>query len=184
VSYPDDWSRVREAISADSRPGDVASFPWTAFRRFDWNDGRTVLDPAPRWLTRPTVVSDDLAVQTSTGVIVVPGDDPRARGIGDALEAGRPLGEVLVGLGIGWALVAEGTPGPTPDLPGWDRVVDGETLVLYAAPGGAIAPRSAGLPLVVAVDALVFGGLMIGLGALTIRRVRRVRARGAGPLVR
>ena len=46
VDYPDDWTRAREVLAADPAPGDVVSLPWSTFRRFEWNLGRTVLDPA------------------------------------------------------------------------------------------------------------------------------------------
>lgn len=177
VDYPGDWGHARAAIEADPRPGDVASFPWTAFRRFAWNDDRTVLDPAPRWMPRTTVVSDDLVVQTPSGPRVVPGDDPRAAAIASALASGTPLGPVLLEQGVGWALVARdvGVSGAAlPTLPGWELVLRGQGLDLYAAPGGVrpvgVDPWEAGT--VIAVDIAVLVGLVLAVGALGMRRVR------------
>lgn len=187
ADYPADWAAVRAAIAASPRPGDVASFPWTAFRRFSWNDDRTVLDPAPRWLPRTTVVSDDLVIEDDGELIVVSGDDPRAQAVGRAVAAGESVAQFLPGLGVGWALVAKGTPGPTPDLEGWEQVLDGSDLALYAAPPGTVAEVVPDARGVAAVDLAVAAALMAGLGALLMRRVRlirRVRAREAGPLVR
>ena len=180
VAYPSDWTAVREEVAASERPGDIASFPWTAFRRFEWNAGRTVLDPAPRWLPRTTVVSDDLAIDTAEGLVVVAGDDPRSQAITGTLAEGGSLARELPALGVGWALVAKGTPGPTPDLQGWDRVFDGPDLTLYAAPAGSVMPFSTDPRGVAAVDLAVLGALLAGWAAIVIRRVR---ARGVRPLV-
>jgi hypothetical protein len=181
VQYPADWSVVREILQTDGRPGDVASFPWMAFRRFAWNADRTILDPAPRWLPRTTLVDDALIVRTADGLVQVSGDDPRARAISAALEDDRPLADVLPGLGIGWVLVARGTPGPQPDLAGWEQVFEGADLALYAAPLPASDPAgSPHLAPVAAVDLLLLGGLVAGIGALGLRRVR---VRGARRLI-
>lgn len=180
VQYPSDWSVVREVLEDDSRSGDVASFPWTAFRRFAWNADRTMLDPAPRWLPRTTVVADGLDVSTPGGIVEVDGDDPRAEAIGAALAAGESLSDVLPAMGIGWVLVATGTPGPVPDLAGWELVVDGDDLDLYASSRPA-EPRPADhVALVAGVDLAIALGLGLGLGALGFRRVR---ARGQPRLV-
>ncbi len=182
VDYPDEWSVVRETLATDARPGDVISFPWTSFRRFAWNDDRTMLDPAPRWLPRTTVVADDLMVSTPSGIVVVSGDDPRAERIGAAVVAGEPVGDLLRQLGIGWALVAKGTPGPVPELPGWAPVLSGEDLDLLVAPSG---PTDLGPPrhlaLVAVVDVAILAGLVAAAGALGLRRVR---VRGRPRLVR
>ena len=180
MDYPDDWAAARSIVQQDARPGDVVSFPWTAFRRFDWNDGRTVLDPAPRWMPRTTVVSDDLSVETRDGVVTVVGDDPRAQAITRALAEGGPVAEALPRSGIGWALVARGTPGPIPVLEGWDLVLDGPDLALYAAPEGSVRASTAEVRVVAAVDLVVGVALLAGLAILLIRRVR---ARGPHPLV-
>lgn len=180
VAYPGDWAVVRAEVAESERPGDIASFPWTAFRRFDWNLGRTVLDPAPRWLPRTTVVSDDLAIETADGLVVVAGDDPRSRAITGALASGNAVGRELPPLGVGWALVAKGTPGPIPELPGWDLVYDGPDLALYAAPAGSVIVSRPDPLGVAAVDLAVLAALLTGWGAIVIRRVR---ARGPGRLV-
>jgi hypothetical protein len=173
VDYPDDWSVVRTTLQQDARPGDVASFPWTAFRRFAWNGDRTMLDPAPRWLPRTTVVADNLVVATPAGVVDVSGDDPRARAIDVALTSGQPVGDTLASLGIGWAVVALGTPGPVPELSGWELVVDGDDLDLYAAPAAVEPARSpAYLSIVAAADAATVLVLLGGVAGLAIRRVR------------
>jgi hypothetical protein len=139
-----------------------------------------VLDPAPRWLPRTTVVSDDLAIETADGLVIVAGDDPRARAITAVLAEGDSVARELPSLGVGWALVAKGTPGPIPELQGWDRVFDGPDLALYAAPAGSVIASRPDARGVAAVDLAVLGALLAGWGAIVIRRVR---ARGARPLV-
>ncbi|MFM1964401.1 MAG: hypothetical protein RL134_126, partial [Actinomycetota bacterium] len=181
VDYPDDWAAVRAELMSSDRPGDVASFPWTAFRRFTWNADRTVLDPAPRWLPRTTVVADDLVVETPEGPVSIGGDDPRAQAITSAVATGEPIAGLLPAQGVGWALVALNTPGPVPELPGWDLVVEGPDLELYAAPRGSVEVRSTDVRLVAVVDLALVAALVAGLAALAIRRVR---SRKPGPLVR
>lgn len=174
VEYPGDWAAVRAIVQTDDREGDVVSLPWMSFRSFTWNDNRTVLDPAPRWLTRTTVVSDDLIVETPQGPEVIVGDDPRARAISEALLVPGTADATLARLGIRWALVAKDTPGVVPSLSGWQVVFSGNDLVLYVAPE-AVAPITVpggDLVLVAGVDSLLGMGLLVALGALGIRRVR------------
>ncbi|MCA0145147.1 hypothetical protein [Blastococcus sp. LR1] len=132
VDYPADWQRVRDALSGQE--GDVLVLPFGAYRAFDWNEDRPQLDPASRWLPRPTVTDDELVV----GGRPVAGEDERARTV--AAAAGDPA--ELARLGVGWVLVERGTPGrPVPAavtrLP---VVVDGPDLRLHWVPGAAPSP--------------------------------------------
>jgi hypothetical protein len=150
--YPADWAAVRDILSTDKRPGDVVTQPFGSFRQFAWNQDRTQLDPAPRFLPRPTVIDDTLYVNGQA----IQGEDPRAR----AVRAGTPLGE----LGIGWVLVEHGTPGQT-NTAGLENVYRGEWLDLYRVPGHvAAAPDGpARTPIVVAFLA---AGTLIVLSVL------------------
>lgn len=62
VWYPTAWDRAGDEVSAVRDAGAVLVLPWGAFRRFDWNDGRTVLDPAPRWFGGVAFSDDRLPV--------------------------------------------------------------------------------------------------------------------------
>ena len=126
VSYPDDWDRVAAILSEDPRPGDVLALPLSAFRRFAWNDHRTQLDPAPRYLPRPTVIDDTLHV----GGRPVAGEDRRVA------EIRATLPESPGRHGIGWVLVEHGTPGTVdPVLLGrLEQVHSGRWLSLYRVP--------------------------------------------------
>ncbi|HEX6341954.1 hypothetical protein [Umezawaea sp.] len=159
VDYPADWSAVRTALAADRGAGDVLSLPMSAFRRFAWNDDRTQLDPAPRFLPR-TVVTDDVV---HVGGRPVSGEDGRAAAVREALARDADLGA----LGIGWVLVEHGTPGTVDPrvLDGLREVWSGPWLTLYRVPG-PVAPPPAGAPVspVLAGDlaalALVASGLL------------------------
>ncbi|MET9224415.1 hypothetical protein [Lentzea sp. NPDC003310] len=150
VAYPAEWAQVREELV--DRPGDVAVFPLSAFRRFDWNDRRTQLDPAPRFLPGTTVVDDSLSV----GGKVVAGEDPRAA----RLRAGDLTG-------IGWVLVEHGTPGRVDEnlLARLEKVHDGPELALYRVPGATPAAPN-GPPVAPVVLAWVAAGSLIGASLL------------------
>lgn len=166
VSYPAAWDGLRQRLATAAEPGDVVSLPWTPFRRYPWNDSDVVLDPLPRYLTRTVIWNDDLPVTVAGRVVQVGGDDPRARVVGQALLAGRPLPAALARLGIGWIVVQRDQPqaGRTPDLRGASKVWEQGELELWrvSQPIAALQPRD---PVVVVVDvlaALVLGGCAVG----------------------
>lgn len=183
VEYPPEWPEVRDFLAADPRPGDVVVLPWSAFRRFAWNGDRTVLDPAPRWLPRPTVVDDGLAVATPDGIVVVSGEDPRAAEVARAIAAGDDLATLLPALGIGWVLVEEGQASAIPvsaaALAGMQPALRSGGLRLLATPMPAqergLPP---GTPWVVAADVLVVASLVAWAVAAALWREPR-RRRGS-----
>jgi hypothetical protein len=170
VDYPSDWAQARQVLAQDPAPGDVVSLPWSTFRRFGWNRGRTVLDPAPRAMPRTVVTDTSLVVRRGDAVVVVPGDDPRSARIGAAVAAGVDLGPVLRQEGIGWALVAEDA-GPAALPSGAERVVDGADLDLYRLAAPEPAPPADGVAVVVLADALALGLLLVVVGAAVRLRV-------------
>ncbi|MCK2221049.1 hypothetical protein MF672_045690 [Actinomadura sp. ATCC 31491] len=105
VPYPRSWSAARAVIEADPAPGDVLVLPFEAYRRFPWNAGRPVLDPAQRFFAVPgrRVVSND-AVRV--GDLVVENEDPRAAELERVLEGSSPD---LAGAGIRYVIVDAGT---------------------------------------------------------------------------
>ncbi len=167
VDYPDDWAAARALLASDPAPGDVVALPWSTFRRFDWNVGRTVLDPAPRAMPRTVVVSDSLVVRRGDVLVTVPGDDPRSQQIGHALETGLDLGPVLRDTGIGWILVER--TGSAPTLPSSAvSVFQGRDLALYRLASPEPAPVLTGVVVVLAGNSaavLVLLGASLTLGA-------------------
>ena len=179
VSYPRDWAQVRDVLARDEHPGDVLSLPLGAFRRFGWNDDRTQLDPAPRYLPRTTVVDDTVYVDGQP----VPGEDTRLPAIRDALRDNADLAR----LGIGWVLVEHGTPGRVDPRTLTDLVPvhRGQWLDLYRVPGPVIAPRDTGPPRVpvLAADAAatLFAAGCLLWQVIPAGRFTRIRRRGVTP---
>lgn len=132
VEYPSSWSEVRGALHSEQAAGALVVLPYQPYRSFDWNDGRTVLDPLPRYVGVETVVPDTLTVGSQR----LAGEDPRAAVVADALDAPEPA-ERLLRLGVGWVAVERGTPGTVPArvLDELDPVVRGGDLDLYRIPG-------------------------------------------------
>jgi hypothetical protein len=128
--YPADWSRVRVALDASADGDRVVVLPWQPFRRFAWSGARNVLDPAPRFLPRPTLVDDALTV----GAVRLPAEGAASRAVGVALADGVLTADEAAGQGIGWVLVEHGTPGALPALPAGSAVVDGPDLTLVRLP--------------------------------------------------
>ena len=132
VHYPAGWQQAAERVRGSSSA--VLVLPFGSYRSFDWAPGRTVLDPAPRWLPADTVVDDRLVVSGT----VLGGEDPVAGRVAALLEsrpAAAALGQALAGQGIGWVLRETDTPGPAvPDLSGLEPVLTG-AVELYRVPG-------------------------------------------------
>jgi hypothetical protein len=174
VAYPDDWATARELLASDPAPGDVVALPWSTFRRFDWNIGRTVLDPAPRAMPRTVVTSDSLVVRHGDVLVTVPGDDPRSALIDAALASGSDLAPVLRDAGIGWVLVER--TGTAPVLPsGAVSVLQGADLALYRLSPPGPAPALKGVVAVAVADALAALALIAAATGLVATRLRRRR---------
>ena len=189
TTYPADWAEVRSALEDDTAAGDVAVLPWSAFRAFAWNGGRTSLDPAPRYLPRTAVVDDTLLVARPDGTVLrVSGEDPRAAAVGAALDAGRPLAEVLPALGIRYVVLELTTPGPDVGsaLDGLSPVVRGTTLELWSVQGEAApVPEPGRRDVVLVVLAWVSAGLVLVTAGLHVGRAcvgRRRRDPGVATL--
>lgn len=158
VRYPAQWNTVANLVGRDQSAGpsgDVLVLPFASYRDFDWAPGRSVLDPAPRWLPAATVVEDRLAV---SGALLA-GEDRRAAAVATLLDSSarpgsstpepsapepnpsdsstsaRSLASGLADLGIGWVLVEAHTPGPPlPNLDALQPVFAGTALRLYRVP--------------------------------------------------
>ena len=92
--------------------------PWEgAYRGYDWNHRRAVLDPAPRYFPGEVLVDDRVLLDDGT----VPAEDPRVEDVRRALAAADPT-EALEALDVHWVLVEKGTPGPTCRTATWSTM--------------------------------------------------------------
>ncbi|MDA0633965.1 hypothetical protein OUY22_11105 [Nonomuraea sp. MCN248] len=131
VPYPRAWYEARVTLRDDPAPGDVLVLPFESYRRFDWNGGRPVLDPAQRFFAVPgrRVVTNDVV---RVGELVVRSEDPRATEVERVLEGRSPD---LAGLGFRYVIVDAGTVEECKRFADWLRdaevVVDAPELRLY-----------------------------------------------------
>jgi len=172
--YPSDFETVREQVGAGM--GDVISLPWAAFRNFDWNQRRTVLDPMPRFLARSVVADDTLLVGRDGIVQSVGGDDPRVATVGSRLAAGEALTAFGPEMGIEYAVLAHDVAGPESQiaLRGAHVVWEGENLSLYRL--GEPAPPSQGSDLFVIVVVDIFVILIVFTSAVLAYLPRKRRS--------
>lgn len=124
VSYPVDWPVVAGRLAADPG-GEVLVLPLSGYRAYPWNGGRTVLDPAPRYLPATVLIDDTLRV----GDVAVIGENPRLQEIRQLIGAGRPAAET----GVRWVLVQQHRADQVDPatLAGLEPVHQGEFLALY-----------------------------------------------------
>ena len=107
VEIPGSFTAARDHLDR-AAPGGVAVFPWTLYRRFDWNDDHVSLDPWNRLLDRRVLVNDDLTLSSQ----VVQGEDQDAASVGAELRrGGRALRGVLRGVGVRWVVLLADQPG-------------------------------------------------------------------------
>jgi hypothetical protein len=163
VSYPADWAAVADRLAAE--PGPVLSLPLAGYRRYPWNHGRVVLDPALRYFDSPVLVDDRLRV---SGVTVA-GEDRRLSAVRARLGAGGSLG----GTDVRWVLAQ--SPVPADQLVGLELVYAGPDLALYRNPDAVPPPAGASWrrALVVVADALLAALVLAAAGALIAVRRRQ-----------
>ena len=161
VHYPADWDRVAAQVAAD--PGEVLSLPFSEYLAYRWNGGRTVIDPAPRYLAADVLTDDTLRV----GGVPIRGENPRAAEVRGLLAAGAPVS----GTGVRWVLVQHEAGGTVPDsaLSGLQRVYSGRYLDLYANP--AAAPGRPPRP----IWRLILLGIDLAVAGLVIAAILRLR---------
>ena len=182
VPISDDIIDAREYLDA-AGPGGVAVFPWTQYRRFDWNDDRISLDPWNRLLDRYVVVNDDLPLSTQR----VRGEDPTSAEIGRALSVPQAdLRDVLSRRGVRWALILVDQPDADSSLTRLgarpqDRVFGDVRIVDLGAPKGAPPRSTSALPLATSAVAVIAAWGAWILGAVRQRPRRASPASGEAP---
>jgi hypothetical protein len=177
VHYPAEWRQVAERVRGSDTA--VLVLPFGSYRSFGWAPGRTVLDPAPRWLPAETVVDDRLVVSGT----VLGGEDPVAARVAALLES-KPgpaaLAGALAGQGIGWVVREAGTPGPPgPELSGLQPVLTGGAVELYRVPGpvAPAADETGRRWWVLGLDALTAGLILAAAGVAIAGNARWARQR-------
>ncbi|WP_025619811.1 hypothetical protein [Salinispora cortesiana] len=165
VSYPADWQAVAGLLAADPG-GEVLALPLSGYRAYSWNAGRTVLDPAPRYLPATVLIDDTLRV----GDVAVTGENTRLREIRHLLGAGRPATET----GVRWVLVQQHRADQVDPatLTGLELVHQGVVLALYRNP--AVPPN----PVVVSpVRWVVVAAMAVAIAVVVAALFRRYASR-------
>ncbi|MEU8410502.1 hypothetical protein AB0C19_30260 [Micromonospora sp. NPDC048842] len=167
VSYPAEWQRVAEHI--EEEPGEILALPLSAYRAYQWNPGRVVLDPAPRYLPGTVLTDDTLRV----GDVAVAGENPRVREMRRALAEGRPVWTT----GVRWVLVQHEVSGEVDSqvLGGLERVHDGPFLTLYRNPATVRESGGSG-PARLAVVVALSAALLVVIAAAVSALHRRATA--------
>lgn len=135
VRWPDEVETVTDRLSTSTEA--VAVFPWSTYRRYEWNGDRVVLDPWNRLLPQRVISDDRLALR---GESTVAGEDPAAAAVAEALATGTDAVEVLREEGVRWVIVQTDQPSPGPsmtDLPGEPVLVAGHLEVHDLGPVAA-----------------------------------------------
>ena len=176
--YPGDWWAVRQILD-DRDPAGILVLPLRGERQFDWNADRWSADPARQYFAGNVVTEDQRVV----GGVTVPGVDPRAAAIREALE-GSPeeFLAVLSAQGIDTVIIERNVTGdaaPRGTVFG-ERLHRGSQLVVYALPEGSTAaevdldaPPSI---VVIVADALAALVVIGAIGAWVTGRGRRREA--------
>jgi hypothetical protein len=169
--YPVGFRTVAERI--DGEAGSTAAvFPWTLYRRYDWNRDVVLLDPWNRLLESRVLVNDDLPLSSLT----VQGEEPAAARVSKAVATGRPRDVVRALRALGVRYVVFHRVQPTSEaesefFAGQEQAWADAHLVLYdlgpASTEVESLPRWAGLGLLASTA--------VGVAALATLIVRTRR---------
>lgn len=168
--WPDDFVTAAKVVDGQRAHGGVLVLPWHAFRSWSWNDGRAVLDPWQRMVSRDVVVRDDLELVGS----VVPGEDPAAARM--SALGGHPGADQLRTLGIRYVVVDKETAGQdaasTAPPAGKALYDSGRLSVIDLGPVTADVRKPRARALVWAADVLAAGCWALAAGFVTRRSSR------------
>jgi hypothetical protein len=123
AQYPASYLEAATRVDA-AGDGALASFPWTLYRRYEWNRDDVVLDPWPRLVESPVLVNDDLPLADRT----IAGEDPRADRVSAAVSTGDPqeVRRALEDDGVRFVLLHRDQPTSAEQA----RLFAGETVVV------------------------------------------------------
>ena len=178
--YPDDWAQARTVLAADRQPGEFIPWPFESYRVPLWNGRRPVLDPMPRYFSRPSLVPDELIV----GGRRLAGEDPRAAAVANALRAAVRTGAdptpELLRQGVGWVVVDREAGGPQPRqfIPQLTEEYSGPSVSVYRIEGTPAEQRLRPWSVVLVYAAwVVAAGVLVTAVAGATGGLRRVRSR-------
>ncbi|ADB32156.1 hypothetical protein Kfla_3092 [Kribbella flavida DSM 17836] len=178
--YPADWEQANAVLTADARPGELMPWPFESYRAPSWNTRRPVLDPMPRYFSKPAVVPDELIVDGDR----LAGEDPRAAAVADALRAsvrtGADPSPELLRQGVGWIVVDREAGGPPPRqlIQGLTEVFSGPTVAVHRLDGTPAEQRvPAWRTILVAAAWLAAAGVLAVAAAGVLPALRRVRSK-------
>jgi hypothetical protein len=180
AQYPADWVQARRVLANDDRPGEFIPWPFESYRAPAWNDRRPVLDPMPRYFTKPSIVPDELIV----GGRRLAGEDPRATAIATALREAVRTGtdptDVLRQQGVGWLVVDREAGGPSPRdyTPQLAEVFTGQTVIVYRLPETPTRQENRPWAVVLVLAAWTLAAAVLAAAAVgAITRRNRVRSK-------
>ncbi len=174
VDYPAAWAEARAAMAQDGRPGDALVLPPSPYRAYDWNDGRSGLDPAGRYFPVITRTSEALVVN---GEVVQEEDPAIARAAAlyaDGDLAG--LGQEGVGFVVVDASLADEVAAA--QARGLDPIFLSDEVAVLGVPGSEESAASRARFVVAVI------GWLLALSVLVAAAVTLVRGRDPGHIER
>lgn len=168
VRYPADWDAVNRIVAAD--PGLLLSLPLSEYRTYPWNNGRVVLDPAPRYFATPVLADDTLVV----GEMAVRGENARLAPVRSWL-AGQSIPDE-----VHWVLVqhrGRANVVPQDRLQTIEPVFSGPDLALYRNPDAreSNVDVKRHLPIIIAEIAMLVVLIVASIRAALTMAARRRR---------
>lgn len=179
AQYPADWAEARRVLASDKAEGEFIPWPFESYRAPAWNDRRPVLDPMPRYFSRPSIVPDELIVDGRR----LAGEDPRATAIAtalrDAVRTGTDPAQTLQQQGVGWVVVDRDAGGPSPRelTPQLIEAFSGPTVIVYRIAGTPAEQDNRPWAVVLVLAAWTLAAAVLAAAATGgITRLRRVRS--------
>lgn len=104
--YPDSWTEINTKLNDDHDDFKVLFLPWHLYMHFGFAD-KTILNPAPEYFDKPTLISDDPELQGASRT----GSDPLVEKLSTEILPRAPgrtdLGQILARENIKYVMVAQ-----------------------------------------------------------------------------
>ncbi len=179
AQYPADWAQARRILATDGQPGAFIPWPFESYRAPLWNSRRPVLDPMPRYFTKPSIVPDELIVDGHR----LAGEDPRATAVAttlrESVRTGADPSAVLQQQGVRWLIVDREAGGPSPRdfTPQLTEVFNGPTVIIYSLPTTPTEQHVRPWSVALVLTAWTLATAVLAAAAVgAITRLKRVRS--------